>query len=269
MKRREIKVSNFIELNKYIYKETEKYSLLIDFHSNKDWIKSKNITITFIPREEDTLTFKTRDKDGYYIIDKKDNSIKYITNIRRRYEYITKEYMVDHSSYFESQYGDLSRDEAIGFSSERYDCLIDNGKNKKDYHNPIIHELTPSALDNEEYYFPNPYIIDKRKNGGIELYDKHTGKLEYICNIGGRYEYIFKGEYKGMSSTYSNTDYYAIIQLIPDKEDVWTRIHSMISTIDDPYIISNRPDGGVDVISKKDGTIKYICNIGKRFYYAP
>jgi hypothetical protein len=258
-----VRLENFTRLYKDIYKWIEEYNILIDFNSDKEWIKSKNITATLIPRSEDILIVKKRDKGGYYSVSNNDGSVKYITNIRKRYEYLTKELMREYSSHFESQYGQISRDTNISLSNIKFDCLVDNGPGRKYYDNPFVHEMLPSKDKEKEMY---PFFLEMRIGGGIELYNKETRELKYICNIGGRYEYIFKGEYKGLLS-HLGGNVSVIIQLIPDKDDVWVRRHIEMNEDNNPYITRKRPDGGVDILSKDDGKLKYICNIGKRFYY--
>jgi hypothetical protein len=162
--------------------------------------------------------------------------------------------------------------------NQHHDVLVDNGKNKEDYECPYISPCTPYGIveypDDYEFYnepgSTSDYIIEERKDGGINIYDKDTGKLKCICNIGKRYEYYFIGKYEPRLSDYKVfAKHDVIVQLIPDKKRAYVILFVCIEPDKNPYIIRKRDDGGVDLLSKKDGTLKYICNIGKRFYYRP
>jgi hypothetical protein len=276
MKELTIQLNNYIDIYGIIHNNINEYNILIDFHNRKKWIASNNITVTLIPRENDFYIIKPRNIKrinrylcGNYIIDKRDNSIRYITGIFERYEYINNE----NFGKTPIDVWETSRDEIIGCLNKDSDVFIDNGPNKTEYNTPDLFNLRPYEKINynsDKDYMLNPYIVEVRKNNVINLYDRRTKQLKHVCNIGKRYEYIFKGTYRGISSSYSGLNHDSIIQLIPHKEDKWIQFHTMIS-FDDyyPFTIHEREDGGVDLLSKKDNALKYICNIGKRFYYIP
>jgi hypothetical protein len=260
MQKETIKIINYIDIFKYIAEKNNEYNILIDFHSQKKWIKSKNITITLIPCDEDSVFFDYRKHldTGYYIRDKNDNSIKYICNIHGRYEYFLKNFRKKYiSSYLDSR--SFCRNDLIGLMNTNSDTFIDNGKNKIYYDCPEVYPIFPTD---------STFIVEKRKAGGTELYDKDTKQLKYICNIGRRYEYLFEGEYPVKLSTSLN-DNDIIIQLVQESEKSWIQVVTVIEPFNNPYIVHERNDGGVDLLLKKDNTLKYICNIGKNFYYLP
>jgi hypothetical protein len=257
----DLRISNYIDLFRLIEEKNNDCDILIDFNSQKDWIKSRNITVTLIPHEESSVFFAYRNKDsrGYYVRDKNDNSIKYICNIYGRYEYLFK----DTRSKYISSYLDcmgMCRDDFINLANRTSHALIDNGENKLYYNCPEVY----SVSDDDRFY-----TIKKRENNVIELYDRETSKLRHVCNIGKRYEFFFQGEYKYELNSSFRTDNDIIIQIVSDDERPFIQVATMINPDNNPYIVRDRDDGGVDLISKKDNAIKYICNIGKSFYYMP
>jgi hypothetical protein len=271
-----IKLNNFTSLFDILYMSNKEFDILIDFHDRKKWIASKNITVSLISHRENALSYKYNHKKRfYYIIDKTDDTIKYICNIRGRYEYFIKGSISEHGLF---SLGELTFDRnwLIGLSNISSDIFVDNGINNEDYNFPYV-SMCPSVKEkrscikrriiNKQYYYD--YIIKRNDNGIVELYDKETGQLVYICNIGKRYEYFFKGEYDSKLTNYVLYNHDLIVQLIPHKENKYIQFIHMLEPDINPYIVRERDDGGVDLISKEDNTIKYICNIGKRFYYIP
>jgi hypothetical protein len=116
---------------------------------------------------------------------------------------------------------------------------------------------------------PEPFIIKDRNDGGRDIYDEKTGRLRCVCNIEKRYEFYLPGEFKEyLSSATPHTDD-IIIRLIPDKDRVWVTEITYIDPTQNIYLIKKRDNGGVDLYERETGKLKYICNIGKRFYYIP
>jgi hypothetical protein len=283
-----IKINNYSELLELLYDKFDICDVLIDFHNRKKWIASTNITATLIENKEGYLFRDFTAKKGEFIRRKEDNSILYVCNAYSRYEYFIKDNDDWFSVFSNSNISNyISRDLEIILLNKDRDLFIDNGKAKEAYIEPItyanipygdVEKITYAEMEekNGDFIFKpnetinvNPFIIEKRKDGGLSLLDKNTKILKYVCNIGKRYEYYFKGEYSDRfsSSEWSNND--LLIYLKPDKENIYIPVITMINPTNNPYIVLERKDGGVDLISKKDNTLKYICNIGKRFYYRP
>jgi hypothetical protein len=274
MNEEKIEVDNFVDAIELLYSKNDECDVLIDFHDRRKWILSNKITVSLIPHKENALSFEWRD-DGtsYYIKDTKNGSIKYICNIRGRYEYYIKGWISEHSlvTHLGERGGD--RNFWMGQLYENSDNLIDNGKNGEYYECPYkIMGCTPhGTIENSvnEIEPFNPWIIEERRDGGVNLYDKETKRLEYVCNIGKRYEYIFNDQNKPQSLG-ASAKHDIIVQIIHDDDrNAWYPIITSFPPDKNPYIVRKRDDGGVDLLSKEDGTLKYICNIGKRFYYRP
>jgi hypothetical protein len=289
MQEETIEADNYIDVLKVIHTKNNEYDILIDFHDRNKWIASTNITLTLISPQNNPFIYKHRDdkkgkgRIGNYIIDKTDNSIKYIYDIRKRYEYYPKTDGVEingiGSIYLERLY--TSRNDNISRFNKISEVLVENGKNKEDYDSPYVWFFDKNDRINLYTDFvykkhgkrivkkiiSDSFIIKDRNDGGRDIFDEKTGKLCCICNIGKRYEYYLKGEFKKhLSSNNSRMDD-VIIKLIPDKERVWITEMIEIDPANNPYLIKNRDDGGVDLYDKENGQLKYICNIGKRFYY--
>jgi hypothetical protein len=283
-----IKITNYRELIKLIYAKYEICNVLIDFHNRKKWLASKNITATLIPSEKQSVYRDFSARKGEFIRRNDDNSILYVCNAHTRYEYFIRnepEWFPAFSNNDISDY--ICRELEIIIYNENSDLLIDNGKARTDYNYPNIYCHAPykeiqnnlhGELDEKDnriisvtknHILPNPFIIKNRNDGGYDLFDKDTEILKYVCNIGKRYEYYFKGEFHKIipSSQWDDND--LLIYLKPDKENCYIPVITMINPSNNPYIIKQREDGGVDLLSKKDNSLKYICNIGKRFYYEP
>jgi hypothetical protein len=279
MKEEKIAVNNFIEALELLHLKNDEYDVLIDFHDRKKWILSNKITVHLIPHEKYNRIFEWRDGITHYIRNSKDNSIEYICNIRGRYEYYVKGWLNKYSLITHLGERGADRNYWMGQLYKNSDNLIDNGKyinnekNRERYECPYtIMGYTPyEAIENpiNEIEPFNPWIIEKRRDGGVNLYDKETKQLEYICNIGKRYEYIFNDQNKPQSLGASEK-YDIIVQIIHDNDrNAWYPIITSFPPDKNPYIVRKRDDGGVDLLSKEDGALKYICNIGKRFYYHP
>jgi hypothetical protein len=192
--------------------------------------------------------------------DKSTGDIICICGIYGRYEYfVDYSYQSDAVTHLDAQA--ISRNDLIGLMNENSDTLVDNSGGKVDYEYPYVSPLNTGR--------GILYTVKERGNGGIELYDPETGKLEYICNIGGRYEYYFEKKYNSNVPLHRALMNDMIIQLIPDKKCKYFQRTILVDQNNNPYIKRPRADGGIDLISKEDGTLKYICNIGKRFYYLP
>lgn len=261
-----IKVKNYIEAIRLLHEKNKEYDVLIDFHDRKKWIASKNIALTLISPDETQFIHKYKDPQtaGRYVRNKKDNSIEYICDNRGRFEYYCKDGLENgilNSFHLEERA--YHRDFMIGVMNQASDTFVDNGENKDNYDSPYVIPFSNYGNNMKS----NPFLIKKRINGVIELYDRETEDLKYVCNIGKRYEYYFKGEYKNNIVKYTTGQNDTIIQLIPDKSRVWIQLVVLFDSINNPYIVKSRDDGGVDLLSKEDGSLKYICNIGKRFYY--
>jgi hypothetical protein len=283
----EIKVNSFIDAIKVLHENKDKYDVLIDFHDRKKWIKSNNITITLISPEKYSFSSKERkerkgkERGGYCIIDIADNSIKYICDISGRYEYYFKG-IINCSLHLEAFYA--TRDDVIYIFNKNTDVFVDNGENNKDYDNPYIEAFLNDIRDIYKYYpkykrlmsrykmtiMPSePFMLNNREDGGIEIREEKSGELYYVCNIGKRYEYFKKGEYKDSLTHPISSNCDIIVELIPDKKRRWIPVEYTIDPKNNPYNIRKRKDGGIELISIESGTLKYICNIGKRFYYIP
>jgi hypothetical protein len=278
LKVRKINGSSFLDFMELLHtKRDDNYDMLIDFHNNKDWVNSKNITVSFIPHTEGAIIIKIRDKGGYYILDGNDKSIKYICGIYKRYEYIDNGDVYSAlSSMSHLDARGFTREFEIGLDNKESDVLVDNGKNKEYYECPETMTFPPEGKvrilpDKEQRKFENPFIIKERGDGGLDLYGKETGQLKYVCNIGKRYEYYFAGKYRSLTDDYSSEAKNDIlIELVHYTDDnSWLPIFKLIAADKNPYIVRKREDGGVDLISKDDNSLKYICNVGKTFYYLP
>jgi hypothetical protein len=273
----QVKVRNYIEMMELLNRRSYgMYDVIVDFHNQKDknWIRSNNITLIFI-KHDGSRIYEYRTKGGYYVRDKRDNSIILIGGIYGRYEYFDRGNISEAISHLECR--SFFRDWWIRISNIDSDSLVDNGKNKEDYYDvPRVDSFHPEGeirkyhtLNKDGAEYTNPFILHKRKEGGIELYDKETKQLKYVCNIGRRYEYYFKGQYD-RGSPIHNEKHDIIIQLLyNDDNGAWVPVFTTFPPDKNPYIVRKRDDGGVDLLSKEDGTLKYICNIGKRFYYHP
>jgi hypothetical protein len=282
----EIQVTNYIDALKILHENNDNYSILIDFHNRKKWITSNNITLTLISPENDSFVEehikdqKGKGRIGYYLIDTFDNSIKCIYDICGRYEYYSRGNKVG-SLHLESFH--ISRNDHIRLFNKTAEVLVENGTNKEYYDSPNILSFEPNLRTTFYTDFiyrkrrkrvvkiitSDLFIIKNRSDGGRDIYDEETGKLCCVCNIGKRYEYYLLGEFNDhLSSVTPNTDN-VLIKLIPNKERVWATEVTYIDPNNNPYIVRERNDGGVDLLSKRDNTLKYICNIGKRFYYIP
>jgi hypothetical protein len=290
--REEIKVYNYLNAIKVLHEKNKEYDILIDFHDKRKWISSNTITLTLISSQDSTFTSKTRGdqkgkgREGIYIIDTTDNSIKYICDIHGRYEYYFKGNALGLN---ENGYGSINlanfittRDDYINLLNVNSDVLVDNGKNKEENEFPYIENIDPEnkwvykyhptygnskRKYSEEKTTSGHFIIKNREDGGLDIYDERSGMLYYVCNIGKRYEYYRKGEFKDCLSKPNYRECDILIKLIPDKEKLWITVMYSIDPDNNPYVIRERSDGGVDLLSKKDGSLKYVCNIGKRFYY--
>jgi hypothetical protein len=235
-----VEIGKYIDLFKLIDEKNNNYDILIDFNSQKDWIKSRNIIVTLIPHEESSVFFDYREKDsrggrGFYARDKKDNSIKYICNVYGLYEYLFK----DSRDKYISSYLDciaMCRDDSIALANRTSHAFVDNGENNLYYKCPEV----CSVSDDDRFY-----IIKKRGNNVVELYDRETLKLKHVCNIGRRYEFFFQGEYKYELTSFLRTDNDIIIQIFSDDERPFIQVATMIDPDNNPYIIQDRSDGGV------------------------
>lgn len=279
------KLDNFIKLRTTL-DDYNNFDILIDFHDRKKRISSNNIMVTLFERNENIVQ-ETRKRGGYYIRDKRNNDIKYIGGVNGRFEYILANDVKDKFCIRQSILNiNYSHDWNIIFSNNDSDTFVDKvHRNRKRfecvYTFPEIPQGTKrivkygilrndGSIENVNEEIEGTYILKENINGAIDLYDKETGRLKYICNIGGRYEYYFKGKYK--TTFYDlNEDHNDIVaELKYDKEGkYWYSIYTLYAPNDNPFITEERPDGGVNLISKDDGSLKYICNIGKRFYYVP
>jgi hypothetical protein len=252
--------NNFIELIELLLlRGTEGHDMLVDYHDRKKWISSNKITVTFLDNA-DIILDSSSEKEGYYIRDKIDRTIKYICGRRGRYEYFV-DGKVNSGDGISSHLDERAfhRDWWIGMMNEDSDVFVDNGIGGEDYECPYV--IPCNSRDK--------IIVKERNNGAVELYDKETEQLKHVCNIGRRYEYYKKGEYTS-NSAYGFTEKHDIlIKLIPHKDKIWVPLFHTFDPKNNPYIVRKRDDGGVDLLSKEDGTLKYICNIGKRFYYHP
>jgi hypothetical protein len=294
-----IEVNSFIDVLKIINKKHEKYDILIDYHDRNKWIKSKHITLTFIQPENNPFIFEhrgnRRGKERYYgcYILNKDKSIAYIYDIHGRYDYCPRKY-----NYIEGGINNgthslallnifISNIDVIKSLNRDCEILLDNGKNKEDIDFPYILEefkdekrkmvsMIPIRKHNHKLW---PYkkgtrvcdydlVLKDRTDGGIDLYDT-SGTLHYVCNIGKRYEYYLPNQFDKHLSSANDENDDILVEFIPDKEKKWIIMFTCIDSQNNPYLIQKRADGGVDLISKKDNTLKYICNIGRRFYYVP
>jgi hypothetical protein len=276
MKEETITVKNYKELIELISRRRndEDCDVLIDFYSRKKRFSSRNVTVTFVPHIPGALSIKYRDKVGYYVIDKKDKSIKYTCGVYGRYEYFPRD-SIPKFGFNRLDERCFDREYKISFTNKFSDTLVDNGKNKECYDDPDVSgELPPGEVCVfEGVELTNPYIIKERDNGVIELYDKDTKQLKYVCNIGRRYEYYFKGKYEKILSSYHISTRRDILVKLEEGifygEKMLLPFLSLIDHNNNPYIVEKREDGGIDLVSKKDGSLKYICNIGKSFYYFP
>jgi hypothetical protein len=269
-------VKNYKELIELVswWRNNSDCDVLIDFQSRKKRFSSSNVTVTFIPHIPGALSIEYRDKFGYHIIDNKDKSIKYTCGVYGRYEYFPKDTMPKFG-FNRLDERCFTREYKIGFSNKFSDTFVDNGRNKEWYDDPDVSSET--SLEEvcvfEGVKLINPYIIKERCNGAIELYDKDTKQLKYVCNIGRRYEYYFKGRYEKILSSYHISTRRDILVKLEERtiygEKRLLPFLTLIDHNDNPYIVKEREDGGIDLVSKKDGSLKYICNIGKSFYYFP
>jgi hypothetical protein len=291
-----IGVDNYFDTLKILHEKNDEYDILIDYHDKKKWIISDHITLTLIRPEDNPYVYKHmgtrrgRERYGRYILNK-DGSVAYIYDIRCRYDYFPRKYIEgginngEPSVTLKRFYA--SRNDSIDMYNRNKEVLVDNGKNKEDYMSPYIDIFnknerkfmmpkTPLQKNNRNtvqskkgrkpYFYT--FILRDRNDGGIDLYDT-WGILHYICNIGKRYEYYRTGRFDKSLSTVEWWKSDTIIEFIPDETDKWITATINIDPDNNPYLVKPRADGGVDLISKEDNTLKYICNIGKRFYYVP
>jgi hypothetical protein len=290
-----IEVNSYFDTLAIVHEKNEEYDVLIDFHDRKKWIASNHITLTLIRPEDNPFVFehmgnrRGRERYGRYILNK-DGSVAYTYDIRGRYDYIPRKYLKgginngEPSVHLEGYA--MSRNDYILLHNHNKETLIDNGKNKEDYDCPYVDTfdedkrevvtLVPIRRNNRKvgmfkkgakvcsYYFE----LKNRNDGGIDLYDTE-GVLRYVCNIGKRYEYYRIGKFDKHLSTIEWWNDDTLIELIPDKTKKRIVVTTGIDPKNNPYLVRPRGDGGVDLVSKKDNTLKYICNIGKRFYYIP
>jgi hypothetical protein len=299
MNRETMEVNNYIDALRIINEKNNEYDILIDYHDKNKWITSRHITLTLIRPEDNPFIYEhmgnRRGRERYlgcYILNK-DNSIAYIYDIRGRYDYCSRKRKYNEESQYNNgpssvtlQWLSSSGIDHVRIFNRNKEVLLDNGKNKEDIYFPYIetfeknkremisivpiqkyhHKLHPHKKGSRVCVYD--FELKDRTDGGIDIYDT-SGTLHYVCNIGKRYEYYLPNEFDKYLSGSNEEQDDILIEFIPRKKEKWIVLYTRINPQNNPYLIQKRTDGGVDLISKKDNTLKYICNIGRRFYYVP